>query len=331
MALYLRGSFYHYHFCVDGRRYRGSTKQKSLAAARRVEAKLIAEAEQDGTIVVRSKTPTLAEFSKEFLELVESSKLSPDSKKYYQRGWQMLAETKVSSMRLNAIGRDEADVLSFSGGPSNHNNAIRTLRRMLGKAVEKKLIKAAPKLRLLPERERQRVIDAATEAKLLPFCRQPLADVLVIMRDTGMRNRKEVFTMRWEYVDWTGNRYYVYESKTPKGRRWIPLSPRVLRILEKRYAEQDKKARKKGWVFPSKRAAHLTTVAKQFEEARKKAGLPEDVVPYCARHDFGTEMYKGTKNLVAVMKVMGHASIATTMRYQHQDIDEVARVTSQRV
>src|SRR2546421_6480414 len=142
-----------------------------------------------------------------------------------------------------------------------------------------KLIKAAPKLKLLPENERQRMLDAETEAKLLPFCKDPLANVLIIMRDCGMRNQKEVFTMRWEYVDWTGNRYFVYESKTPKGRRWVPLSPRVIRILEKRYSDQDRKARKAGWVFPSKRAPHLTTVAKQFQQARKDAGLPKDLVP----------------------------------------------------
>jgi integrase len=146
-----------------------------------------------------------------------------------------------------------------------------------------------------------------------------------------MRNQKEVFIMRWEHVDWTASRYFVYESKTPKGRRWVPLSPRVVRILEKRHAEQDQKARKAGWVFCSKRAPHLTTVAKQFQQARKQAGLPKDLVPYCARHDYGTQMYRQTKNLIAVMRVMGHASLNTTMRYQHQDTDEVARATSQRV
>jgi site-specific recombinase XerC len=86
-------------------------------------------------------------------------------------------------------------------------------------------------------------------------------------------------------------------------------------------------------VFPSKRAkcGHLTTVARQFQDARKDAGLPDDLVLYCARHGFGTEMYRATKNLFAVMKVMGHAAVATTMKYQHQDIDEIAYVASQRV
>ena len=89
----------------------------------------------------------------------------------------------------------------------------------------------------------------------------------------------------------------------------------------------------KGWIFPSKRAGegHLTTVTKQFEKARKEAGLPNDLVLYCARHGFGTEMYRATKNLFAVMNVMGHTTVSTTMKYQHQNIDEVAEVASRRV
>ena len=76
---------------------------------------------------------------------------------------------------------------------------------------------------------------------------------------------------------------------------------------------------------------HLTTVAKQFEKARKEAGLPKDLVLHCARHSFGTEMSRATKSLFAVMNVMGHTTVRTTMKYQHQDIDEVAAVASHRV
>ncbi len=130
------------------------------------------------------------------------------------------------------------------------------LRRMLGKAEEWNVIKASPKIKLMQEHARERVIDADAEAKLLPFCKQPLRDVLMIMRDSGMRNQKEVFRMRWEHLDWANN---------------------------------------------------------------------------CARHGFGTEMYRATKNLFAVMNVMGHTTVSTTMKYQHQNIDEVVAVTSRRV
>jgi integrase len=67
---------------------------------------------------------------------------------------------------------------------------------------------------------------------------------------------------RWEHLDWANKRYFVYESKSPKGRRFVPISPRVRQALLARYSEQ-----KEGWIFPSKRAGsgHLTTFAKQFE------------------------------------------------------------------
>jgi integrase len=133
----------------------------------------------------------------------------------------LLEGTDVAAMRLNAITKDDADRLTFPGGPSNHNNALRTLRRMLGKAEEWTIIKASPKIKLMQEHAWERVIDADIEAKLLPFCKQPLRDVLMIMRDSGMRNQKEVFRMRWEHLDWGNKRYFVYESKSPKGRRFV--------------------------------------------------------------------------------------------------------------
>jgi integrase len=89
----------------------------------------------------------------------------------------------------------------------------------------------------------------------------------------GMRNQKEVFTMRWEHFDWSNSCYFVYDSKTPKARRHVPISPRVRQALLGRYSGQ-----KEGRVFPSKRAkcGHLTTVARQFQDA---SGQPMDNRP----------------------------------------------------
>jgi integrase len=228
----------------------GSTKKANLAAARRVESLLLAQAEEKGDVVLRKRSPLLRDFKIRFFEWVEgNTTLKQKTKDYYENGWRLLEETDAAAMRLNAITKDDADRLTFPGGPSNHNNALRTLRRMLGKAEEWNIIKASPKIKLMQEHARERVIDAEIEAKLLPFCKQPLRDVLMIMRDSGMRNQKEVFRMRWEHLDWGNKRYFVYESKSPKGRRFVPISPRVRQALLARYSEQ-----KEGWIFPSKRA-----------------------------------------------------------------------------
>jgi hypothetical protein len=72
MALYKRGGVWHYDFAMDGRRYRGTTKETVSSEARMIEAKLMQEAKQR-KLTVQRRTLTLAEFSKRFLAWVEST------------------------------------------------------------------------------------------------------------------------------------------------------------------------------------------------------------------------------------------------------------------
>ena len=41
------------------------------------------------------------------------------------------------------------------------------------------------------------------------------------------------------------------------------------------------------------------------EAVKKEAGLPQDSVLYCARHDFGSYVLSKTGNLKAVMDITG--------------------------
>lgn len=130
-----RGEVFHYDFAIDGRRYRGTTKESVLSRARMIEAKLMNEAKQR-KLTVQRRTLTLAEFSKRFLDWVKSSRLEAESKHYYESGWRMLSEKPISGVRLAHITTDEAEALRFNHSPANANRALRTLRRMLGKAAE---------------------------------------------------------------------------------------------------------------------------------------------------------------------------------------------------
>jgi integrase len=93
----------------------------------------------------------------------------------------------------------------------------------------------------------------------------------------------------------------VPDGKTAEGRRLVPMSSRVFEILRNRCT-----ARQEGWVFPSKRSAsgHLRSICNLFRKARNTAGLPKELVLYCARHDYGTRVLMRTGNLAAVMKTM---------------------------
>jgi len=323
MALYKRGEVFHYDFTIDGRRHRGTTKESVLSRARIIEAKLMNEANQLKPNVQR-RTLTLAEFSKRFLDWVSKSRLEPESKKYYQSGWRMLAETPISYVRLAHITTDEAEVLRFKHSPANANRALRTLRRMLGKAAEWGLIAVAPKIKLAKEQGRSAIIDAEAEYRLLAAAKQPLRDVLIIILDSGMRPG-EVFRMRWEDIAWDRGMIFIPRGKTPRSRRFIPMSDRVTEALHARRDGQTE-----GWVFPSDSAdGHLITVAKAFEEARAAAKLSKEIKLYSARHTFATKVMGATGDLSLVMRALGHTNAQTAMIYQHPSLERVRTVVNE--
>jgi len=145
-------------------------------------------------------------------------------------------------------------------------------------------------------------------------------DIIALMRNTGMRNERELFQMRIENLDWNNRTIFVPDSKTPEGRRLVPLSRRVFEVLKRRIG-----TRTEGWVFPSKRSAsgHLSSICNLFQKTRNEAGLPKELVLYCARHDYGTRMLTRTGNLAAVMRTMGHRDVRTAMHYRHPELEIV--------
>jgi integrase len=200
---------------------------------------------------------------------------------------------------------------------------------MLHKAEEWKLIAGAPKIKLLKEHGRNITLDADAEEKLVQASlrcrwrartRDLFCDIVALMRDTGMRNERELFRMQIENLDWNNRAIFVPDSKTLEGRRLVPMSRRVFEILKKRCG-----TRTDGWVFPSKRSAsgHLRSICNLFRRARNEAGLPRELVLYCARHDYGTRVLMHTGNLPAVMRTMGHRDVRTAMHYQHPELEIV--------
>jgi len=320
--------YWWYDFTVRGERFRGSTKETNETRASMI-ASIRLNAAMQGSDPLPGKVPTLRAFSRRFLEWVDQAKLAPKTETYYKNGWRLLAATKLAGMRLDKIEDEQAAVVSFPGGAANRNCALRTLRRLQHLAEAEKIIRRAPKLKLATEYERQLRLDEITEKKLLAgaacckWRKRTLAlftDIVVLMRDAGMRNERELFQVRIENIDWDKRLIFVPDSKTPAGRREVPMSDRVYELLRVRCG-----SRTAGWLFPAKHSesGHLTTIAKHFRQARRAAGLPEALVLYCARHDFGTRVQAITGNLKAVMLTMGHKDVKTAMKYQHPDLEIV--------
>lgn len=307
-----------YDFTVRGERFRGSTKERNKTAAQAKAAQLLTEISA-GAYRANRRAPYLSEFAARFLSFVENAKLAEKSKDYLRNGWRLLQATSMPGMRIDRITVEEVNGLTFPGGAYNVNCALKTLRRMLNLAHEWELVSKVPKIKLAKEIGRSLLLNAEAERKLLPFCGPLLRDIIILLRDTGMRPKKELFPMRIENLDWNNRMIFVPDSKTPTGRRYIPMSDRVLDLLMVRCAGS-----REGWVFPTASSSgHITTIGKQFRKARADAGLPIGLKLYCSRHDFGTELLQRTGNLALVMRVMGQTSTKAAMQYQHPDLEHV--------
>ena len=341
MSLNRRGDQWHYSLYWNDRRYRGSCRTSKIAEAKKVESLVLARLNEDGRLPGSKKIPTLSEFSGRFLNWLDL--LPPDrppkqpTRNYYEVGCKLLQRTSMAGMRLDRITSDDVAALAVGSSPANTNNALRTLRRMLKKAHDWGLLSSLPVVKLVEEHGREELLEAWMEARLLSISAtvrtptnkhapksinygwQPLRDVLIIMLDTGMRPA-EVFRIRWEHVNWERDLIFVPRSKSRKSRRFVGLTKRVkLALLARRMDATE------GWVFPSTRSqsGHVETVQKQFEMAKRLAGLPESVVLYCARHRFSTDAMEGTGNVMAVMDAMGHQKMDTTRLYNHPGLKQI--------
>ena len=115
MKLYKKkkSKYWWYDFTVRGERFRGSTKETHEGRARKIAALRFADACENKDPLPR-KAPTLRVVSKRFLERVDSVRLVPKTKTYYQDGWRLLTTTSILGMRLDAINNDVAERLNFN-------------------------------------------------------------------------------------------------------------------------------------------------------------------------------------------------------------------------
>ena len=75
-----------------------------------------------------------------------------------------------------------------------------------------------------------------------------------------------------------------------------------------------------GWVFPSRKGGHLSV---RTVGMNCSALLGEGATLHMLRHMFATNVYRNSRNLHAVQKLLGHSSLAITERYLECTEDEL--------
>ena len=74
---------------------------------------------------------------------------------------------------------------------------------------------------------------------------------------------------------------------------------------------------------PSGKRLTARTVQRILENYRKKLGLLQKASPHTLRHSFATHLLESGADLRAIQELLGHASLSTTQRYTHLNLDSL--------
>lgn len=171
-----------------------------------------------------------------------------------------------------------------------------------------------------------RLLDSRPRGKAMEIRDRAILEVLY---STGVRV-SELTGLHWSSVDFELGIMKV----TGKGskERIVPIGKVALNALRDYGVEERKRwgrpPRGETAVFLNRRGGRLTTrsVARIVEKHLRAAGIPIRMGPHGLRHTFATHLLNGGADLRVIQELLGHASLSTTQRYTHLNLDQLTAV-----
>lgn len=144
--------------------------------------------------------------------------------------------------------------------------------------------------------------------------------VLFFLRYTGTRP-SEMSKLTWDEVDLERQVIVIGKHKTTRTQRTfrprvIPLVPLVVRLL-RRIRQQQAPGTEHVFLTARETPWNRHSLGLRIRRLRKKAGLPDDVVLYGIRHQFGTRSIVNGVDLKTLSELMGHTTTRMTEHYIH--------------
>src|SRR5262249_7088609 len=217
--------------------------------------------------------------------------------------------------------------------PATINRELAFLKRLYNVAIGDGLAETNPANGVRPFMEnnaRVRFLSDDEETRLRKAIGEEPWPLVAIALHTGFR-RSEQFHLRWQDVDFPTGVLTVPRSKHGEVRR-VPMNETVRDVLTTLPSRQGSP-----YVFPSATAQtpldSQNFVNRVFVKALRNAGI-DDFTWHCLRHTFASRLVMKGVDLRTVQEVMGHKTLAMTLRYAHlspgHQLDAVRRLDDDR-
>jgi integrase len=157
----------------------------------------------------------------------------------------------------------------------------------------------------------ERILDQGEQAKLLEASAPHLRPVLIALLNTACR-KAEILGLKWDQVDLERKTLRIERTKSGKD-RIIPINSVLWSVLEALRASSGQSER----VFLGPNGEPMKDVKRSFKAACERAGIDGSLRIHDLRHSAASKMVEAGVPLPVVSRILGHASIITTMRYAH--------------
>tara|TARA_B100001971_G_C18153587_1_gene517244 strand:+ start:51 stop:1190 length:1140 start_codon:yes stop_codon:yes gene_type:complete len=315
-GLYKRGKSKFYWMCYEagGKSYRestGKTTQKEaeyILACRRKEV-------EEGILPDATKINyKFAELAKEYLKWAERQRSYKDKKRWMRQLVEVFGSRYVKDLNTREIEQWQSRRLKYNK-PSTVNRLLATLKHMVNKGTQWGMasdgaLKQVRNVKLLPEDNRRLRFLSVEECQTLIDCCAPhLKPIVTVALHTGMR-KSEILGLRWEQIDLTHG-FILLETSKNGERREIPIDNTLREMFEEMPHSIESI-----YVFTDRDGNPYKEVKHSFRTALRKAGIHDFRLHDC-RHTFASHLVMAGVDLVSVKELLGHKSLAMTMRYSH--------------
>lgn len=296
----------------------------------------------------QKKHSTNSDFLIEFVEWLEVEKgYSPHTVSNYKRDIEDFFSFSEQTVDLQSL--DPLFVRSYvyhlncrckSSSVARKLSALRTFYRFL---LKENFVKTDPVSLISMPKQGKHIPVFLTVDEVFTLLDEPGEKDSFAVRDrailelfyaTGIRVA-ELCSLNLDWVDFGSGMVTV----TGKGnrQRLVPMGDPALEMMTK-YLPQRKQltdARVKRGHQPEKKALFLNnrggrlsarSVERMVQFYAVRAGISAKVTPHALRHSFATHLLEMGADLRSVQELLGHASLSTTQKYTHLNIDHLMDV-----
>ena len=146
--------------------------------------------------------------------------------------------------------------------------------------------------------------------------------LLSLLYSCGLRIG-EALSLQLNSVDFNRSLLHVKSGKGRKD-RFIPLSPTMIHLLERYYAEY----RPKTYVFEGRNSATYSAVSARqvLIRALKDTSIKKSITLHTLRHSYATHLLENGTDIRFIQELLGHNSPKTTMIYTHVSTTSLEKI-----